>query len=96
MVEEAHAIATREHDKDDVPGAKLRVDTKLMIATMFNRDEFSARRGVNLTLNVGRLHLAAMLQRSLPSATVILIPEENGYGGTHYCGPHLPNPEQFQ
>lgn len=96
MVEEAHAIATREHDKDDVPGAKLRVDTKLMIATMFTRDEFGARRGVNLTLNVGRLPLAALLQRWLPSATVILIPEENGSGGTHYCGPHLPNPKQFQ
>jgi hypothetical protein len=74
-VEQAELIAETKTDKDDVPYAKLRVDTKLKVAAMFNREEFGERKGTNITLNLGTLHIDAMRRRALPSATATAIDE---------------------
>lgn len=78
MVEHADALADTADtlDKDNVPGAKLKIDTKLKVAAMFNRDEFGERKGNTLVVNVANLHLDAMRRRALPSAIATAIPEE--------------------
>lgn len=60
MVEDAVQQAEKDHHKDNVPLAKLRVDTKLKVAAMFNRDEFGERKGQTIALNIGALHIGAM------------------------------------
>jgi hypothetical protein len=76
MVEGAMVDASTKHEKDDVPLAKLRVDTKLKVAAMFNREDFGERKGTSITVNVGNLHLDAMRRRVLPSAIVTAIPQD--------------------
>lgn len=78
MVEQAAALADTADtmDKDRVPGAKLKIDSKLKVAAMFNREEFGERKGNTLVVNVANLHLDAMRRRKLPSAIARAIPEE--------------------
>lgn len=78
MVDQAAELAELEHDKDSVPGVKLRIDTKLKVAQMFNtalRDQ----KTTNVAISFGGMHLDAMRRRALPRATVALSPsiEEN-------------------
>ena len=49
-------------DKDDVPRAKLRVDTKMRIAQAWNPQEFGQHKGVQVNVSIGNLHLDALRQ----------------------------------
>lgn len=76
MVEHAAALADIEYDRDAVPSAKLRIDTKLKVATMFNRAEFGESRGASVTVNIASMHIDAMRRREIQDAIVLAIPEE--------------------
>lgn len=71
LVEKAASIADQKHDKDDVPGVKLSVDTKLRVAAMFNRDQLGEKRGVNVSISLSGQTLDAFRRRSVATARVI-------------------------
>jgi hypothetical protein len=69
----AHALAERNLDtadevkgKDDVPAAKLKIDTRIWLAGKWNRDELGeSKAGVNVQINVAQLHVDAMRKRAV-------------------------------
>lgn len=66
MVEDAQDLADADHAKEDVPRAKLRIDTKLKVAQLYNRTEFGESKGGNsITINVNTLHLNALRNREV-------------------------------
>lgn len=71
MVDEAIGKADQQLDKDDVPAAKLSVDTKLKVAAMFNRSAFGENKGVNVSISLGSQALDAFRRRSVATARVV-------------------------
>jgi hypothetical protein len=68
LVEQAISITSRKIVKEDVPLAKLRADTRLRVAAMWNRDEFGAKPSqVNINLNT--LHIDALRQAYIAPPT---------------------------
>jgi hypothetical protein len=69
----AHALVEKNLDtadtvkgKDDVPAAKLQIDTRAWLAGKWNRPELGeSKAGVNVQINVAQLHVDAMRKRAV-------------------------------
>jgi hypothetical protein len=54
----------------EVQQARLQIDTRRWLASIFNREEFSEKQQHEVTLDVGALHLAALRARAIQANTV--------------------------
>lgn len=73
MLEEAIEIADEPaEDTAAVQRNRLRADTRVRLAGLFNKDEFGSSSGVSMKLNVGQLHVEAMRQRTLAASAARL------------------------
>jgi hypothetical protein len=78
----AHALAEASRDiaddesleKDDVPRAKLRIDTRLRIAEAWNPSELGRKQGTVVNVTIGNLHLDSL--RSRPAQATLSTPAE--------------------
>lgn len=74
LVEQSIGISNgRMSQPIDAQRAKLRADTRLRVAALWNRDEFGQKPGVGVTINVNGLHLDALTHRP-PQVAIVAAP----------------------
>jgi hypothetical protein len=59
-----------------VQQARLQIETRRWLASIFNREEFLEKQQHEVTLNIGQLHLAALRARAVQQAQLQPLPAE--------------------
>jgi len=59
-----------------VQQARLQIDTRRWLASIFNREEFSEKQQHEVTLDIGQLHLAALRARAVQQTQLQPLPVE--------------------